>query len=79
MKAPYEDAADLLIRMDNYHRLYAALDKLSAIQRRRLVKRFLDGLTYREIADNENVSHKTVEESVTKALKKLKKLLCTDC
>jgi len=78
MTAPVEDTADLLIRMDSYKQLHAALDKLSAIQRRRLELRFLDGLKYRDIAQIENVSHKTVEDSVARALRKLKKLLCTD-
>ena len=79
MAAPHEDTADLLIRMDSYKRLYKALEKLSAIQRRRLEMRFLDGMKYQDIADIEKVSRKTVEDSVARALKKLKKLLCTDC
>ena len=76
--APIEDTADLLIRMDSYKRLYAALEKLSAIQRRRLEMRYLDKLKYRDIAEIEKVSYKTVEDSVARALKNLKKLLCTD-
>jgi len=78
MAATQEDVADLLIRMDSYNQLYAALAKLSETQRRRLEKRFFDGLTYRMIAKIENVSHKTVEVSIARALKRLRELLQSD-
>ena len=78
MAAPIEDTADLLIRMDSYKQLHAALEKLSEVQRRRLVKRFFDGMTYCDIADNENVSHNAVKDSITRALGKLKNLLRAD-
>ena len=78
MAAPIEDTADLLIRMDSYKQLHAALEKLSEVQRRRLVKRFFDGMTYCEIADKENVSLNAVKDSITRALKKLKNLLRAD-
>jgi DNA-directed RNA polymerase specialized sigma24 family protein len=68
MAAPHEDTADLLIRVDSYHQLYAALNKLSAIQRRRLEMCYLDGLTYRCIAEVENVSHNAVIKSVKQAI-----------
>ena len=78
MTAAQEDVADLVIRIDSYNQLYAALDKLSETQRRRLEMRFHDGLTYSGIAKIENVSRKSVEESIASALRKLKKLLEPD-
>ena len=61
---PHEDFADLVIRMDSYKQLHAAMEKLSEIQRRRLRMRFFGGLTYRSIAVIENVSHKAIEDSI---------------
>jgi DNA-directed RNA polymerase specialized sigma24 family protein len=37
--------------------------------------RFFDGLTYRGIAEIENVSHKAIEDSIIRALKRLKAIL----
>ena len=78
MVALQEDTADLLIRMDSYKQLYSTLEKLSEVQRRRLIKRFFDGKIYCDIADSENVNYKTVVESIAGALKKLEKLLRAD-
>ena len=78
MVATQEDTADLLIRMDSYRRLNVALEKLTDVQRRRLIKRFFDGKTYCDIANSESVNHKTVVESITGAQKKLEKLLRAD-
>jgi len=72
---PHEDFADLVIKMDSYKQLYAALEKLSVTQRRRLRMRFFERLTYRRIAEIENVSHKAVEDSIIRALKRLKAIL----
>ncbi len=72
---PHEDFADLVYRIDLYKWLYIAIEKLSDIQRRRLLIRYLYALTYREIANMEGVDHKTVAESVTKAVSNLRKLL----
>ena len=75
IKEPQEDIADLLIRLDSYHRLYAALEKLSEIQRRRLEMRYFDGLTYRMIAEIENVSHNAIKKSVAQAIGIISKYL----
>ncbi len=72
---PQEDFADLLYRMDSYKHLYAAIDSLSGIQRRRLYLHYYRGLTYRQIAKAEGVSFSTVSDSVTRARKALRKLL----
>lgn len=72
---PHEDFADLINRMDNYKQLHAAIEKLSETQRRRLQMRFYGGLTYRSIADIENVSHKTIIKSVAQAIVTLRKYI----
>jgi len=72
---PHEDFADLVIRMDSYKQLHAAMEKLSETQRRRLRMRFFGGLTYRSIAVIENVSHKAIEDSIVRAIKRLKEIL----
>ena len=72
MTAAQEDVADLLIRMDSYRRLYAAIDELSEVQKRRLLLHFEDNLTYREIAKMERVHHGTIGRSVERAIKQLR-------
>ena len=51
------------------------LEQLNELQRRRVVKRFVLGQTYQEIADEEGVSVQAVRYSILSALKKLKTLL----
>ena len=75
MTGPQEDFADLLIRMDSYRQLYAAVDRLSEVQKRRLFMYYKMKMTYRQIADKEGVGFKTVSRSVERALKTLKKFL----
>jgi len=75
MALPQEDFADLLFRMDSNRRLYAAIEKLSDIQRHRVQQYYFYGLTYREIADLERVNHKTVHRSVARAIKNLKHMI----
>ncbi len=53
-----EDFADLLIRMDSYKALYAAIEKLSDIQQRRVKLYYFGWLTYRQIAECENARPK---------------------
>ena len=69
---PQEDVADLLIRMELIKQLNAAMDKLTKIQRRRLILHFYCGLTYRQIAEVEKVNFKTISESVVRAIQILK-------
>ena len=75
MSYPHEDAADLLIRMESYRRLYAAVNNLSVVQRRRLLLHFVDNLSYRQIAELEGVNKSTVGRSVKNVLRQLKKHL----
>jgi len=71
MALPQEDFADLIARMDSYKRLYAAIEKLPDIQRRRVQLHYLGGFTYRQIAAFEGVSHVAVAHSIKKAIKTL--------
>ena len=52
-----------------------ALAVLNEKQKRRIIMRFFDGLTLAEIAKREDVSLSTLHESVTGALKKMKRAL----
>ena len=65
----YEDA------VGEYDDLYSALEKLSPKQRDRIVKRFFEGKTLCEIAEEEGQSFQAISKSTACALKTLKKLL----
>jgi len=69
---PQSDIADLVIMMDSYSKLYAAMDRLSEVHRRRVYLYHFCGLTCRDIADIEKVHHTTVSRSLQQALKALK-------
>ena len=75
MNRPQADAADLVMKMENYRQLYAAIGKLPEAQRRRLLLHFADNLTYRQIAKLEKVDFRTVGRSVVRALVQLQKYL----
>lgn len=60
-------------RTERDKRLYAALETLTEVQRRRLLMR-AEGLSYREIARREGVSdHKKIQKSINEAREKIKK------
>lgn len=69
------DVADLVMEMESNRRLYAAVNKLPEVQRRRLLLHFVDSLTYREIAKLEKVDFRTVGRSIERALVQLQKNL----
>ena len=71
----HEDTTDLVSEMESNAELYAALEKLSEIHRRRLCLHHFCGLTCLEIAKIEKVHHSTVSRSLRKALKVLKRYL----
>ena len=75
MNDPQADAADLVIRMESYRQLYAAINRLSEAQRRRLLLHFVDNLTYRQIAELEEVDSERVGRSIKRALIQLQKYL----
>ncbi|MDR1705864.1 MAG: hypothetical protein LBS19_14445 [Clostridiales bacterium] len=72
---PQEDFADLIMRMDSYHRLHAAIGKLSDAQRRRVLLHYFGGFTHKQIAEFDGVAPMTVTDSIQQARKRLKKLL----
>ena len=75
MKDPQADAADLVMKMESYRQLYAAISKLSEVQRRRLLLHFMDNLTYRQIAKLEKADFRTIGRSIERALIQLQKYL----
>lgn len=67
----YEFETALLQMLD----LSRKLEQLSKPQRQRIVKRFILGHTYQQIAEQEGVSIQAVRDSILSALKKLRMLL----
>ena len=72
---PQEDFADLVIKMDSYKQLYAAIATLSEIQWCRIYLHYFKDYTYRQIAEIENVHFKTVARSIERALTKMRTLM----
>ena len=72
---PQEDIADLINRMDSYKRLYSAIDKLSEIQRRRLLLHHVHKLTHKQIAVLEGVDQSAIGQSIKRAIEQLRKHL----
>jgi len=72
---PQKDTAAHVIKIDTYNRLYAAIDKLIELQRRRLLMYYIKGLNYSQIADLEGVSIATVARTIERALNALEILL----
>lgn len=70
----YEDTADLLERIERNTRLHEAIGKLTEKQRRRLCLYFFDGLSYRQIAKLEGVTHRTVISTIEHSLNRLRTL-----
>ena len=76
MRYPQQaDTADLVIRMESYRRLHSAVNKLSEVQRRRLLLHFVDNLTQRQIAEVEGINQGAVCRSIKRALKELSQIL----
>ncbi|AYF41820.1 hypothetical protein CN246_09385 [Ethanoligenens harbinense] len=75
MNDPQADAADLVMKMESYRQLYVAINRLSEVQRGRLLLHFMDNLTYRQIAKLEKVDFRTVGRSIERALIQLQKYL----
>ena len=72
---PQEDIADLVDRMDSYQRLYSAIDKLSEVQRRRLLLHYVHKLTHKQIAVLEGVDQSAIGQSIKRAIVQLRKHL----
>ena len=72
---PQSDPADLVIWMESYIQLYAAIDKLSEVQRRRLLLYTKHNLTYQQIADLEGVNKSAIGQSIKRSIEQLYNLL----
>ncbi|MDL2273916.1 sigma-70 family RNA polymerase sigma factor [Oscillospiraceae bacterium OttesenSCG-928-G22] len=65
----------LVLRMEQYCQLCRALNSLPEIQGRRVDAHFLCGMSRKEIAATECVSESSVNESIDRGLRAMKKLL----
>lgn len=65
---------DDLIMKEEVKRLYQAIEKLTPIQRRRLLM-IMEDMTYEEVAAKEGKDKAAIHHSVTKALKRLRQLM----
>ena len=63
------------VSCDEYEDLYSAIDSLPLIQRRRVVKKYFDGMTCKEIGDSEGASEAAVSTSLKIAIENLKKIM----
>ena len=61
--------------MDEYYDLKCALAHLNDTQRRRIIKRFYEDMSNKEIASEEHISEPTASLSIQHALKKIKNIL----
>ena len=74
--APVTDELEnLFLSIEDRRALYAALQRLSSLQRRRLLMRYTDRLTYSEIARREDVAPRVAQRSIERALVKLNLML----
>lgn len=67
-----ETEEERILRSERDARLWTAIDRLPAKRKRIFLLSKRDGLTYPEIADELNLSVKTVEHQISKALKTLR-------
>ena len=68
-----ESLEDMVIRQMDLETLQKAMQSLTEVQRERLHLYFFEGLTYRQIAEKKGIGEKNVRESITGAIKKIKK------
>ena len=68
-----ESLEDMVIRQMEMETLQKAMQSLTEAQRERLHFYFFEGLTYRKIAEKKGIGEKNVRESITGAIKKIKK------
>lgn len=68
-----ESLEDMVIRQMELETLQKAMQSLTEVQRERLHLYFFEGLTYRQIAEKNGIGEKNVRESITGAIKKIKK------
>lgn len=68
-----KDYIEEMILIEREKMLYKAINSLSEIQKRRLIKNFFHNKSIREIAREEGTSHSSVSKSINAALKEIKK------
>ena len=69
-----ESLEDMVIRQMELETLQKAMRSLTEVQRERLHLYFFEGLTYRQIGQKKGIVEKNVRESITGAIKKIKKI-----
>ena len=70
-----EDIEDAVVKKLEEERLYNAIEQLSEIQKRRLLKYYFEDKNYEQIAQEEGCSFQMVAKSVKSAIRNLKKIL----
>ena len=70
-----ESVEDTVLKKMEEEQLHNAIQKLSEIQRRRLIKYYFEEMTYEQIAQEEGCSFRRVAKSVKAAIENLKKFL----
>ena len=70
-----EGVEDAVIKKLEKERLHNAIEQLSEIQKRRLIKYYFEDKNYEEIAKEEGCSFQMVAKSVKAAIRNLKKML----
>jgi predicted DNA-binding protein YlxM (UPF0122 family) len=70
-----DDVIEKVIKNNEIHQLYLAIDLLTKKQKERVIKHFICGLSSRQIAKLEGVNYSKVDESIRLGLKKLKIIL----
>lgn len=68
-----ESLEDMVIRQMELETLQKAMQSLTEVQRERPHLYFFEGFTYRQIAEKKGIGEKNVRESITSAIKKIKK------
>ena len=70
-----EGVEDTVLNKLEAERLHSAIQQLSEIQRRRLMKYYFEDKNYEQIAKEEGCSFQMVAKSVKAAIRNLKKIL----
>lgn len=70
-----DELENLFLDIEDRRALYAAMQHLSSLQRRRLLMRYEEKLTYSEIARREGVAPRVAQRSIERALVKLSLML----
>lgn len=78
VRAASEDTAVLYEQIERTERLYAAMEQLTEVQKRRVYLYYFRGKNQREIAEIEGVGKASIGHSLGLALKQLKRILAEE-